>query len=278
MDLPTRAAALEKLHAVYDKIGYPDKWRRYQGVAVERKRYTQNVLSAAKVESDRQYAKIGKPVDRSEWAMSPVMVNASYNPLLNEMVFPAGILQTPFFDLGARAAANYGGIGVVMGHELTHGFDDQGRRFDKDGNLREWWSPMAAQAFLERVTCVVRQYEGQNAYGNVPVNGKLTLGENIADLGGVKLAFRALPLSPGDLQAATGKDGFTEQQRFFLAFAQSWCTQRRPELEHTLATVDPHAPPRIRVNMSLKNLPEFATAFSCPAGAAMAPAERCSVW
>jgi putative endopeptidase len=278
MDAPTRAAASNKLHAVYDKIGYPDTWRSYQGVAVDRTRHAQNVLSAAKFESDRQYAKIDKPVDRAEWAMSPITVNAYYNPLLNEMVFPAGILQAPFFRLGAVPADNYGGIGTVMGHELTHGFDDQGRRFDKDGNLRNWWSPAALQAFRERTDCVVRQYQRQNAYENVPLNGKLTLGENIADLGGVKLAFRALTSTAGPDHAPSNKDDLPQQQRFFLAFAQSWCTHRRPELARTLAVVDPHAPPRIRVNVSLSNLPEFAAAFKCPAGEPMAPAERCSVW
>ncbi len=282
MDAPTRAAALDKLHAVYDKIGYPEKWRRYDRVHIDRHNYTDNVLAADAFESERQYAKIGKPVDRQEWAMTPMTVNAYYNSQLNEMVFPAGILQTPFFDVSAPDAANDGAIGMVMGHELTHGFDDEGRKFDKSGNLREWWTPQVERAYEERTACVVRQYAGYHAYDEVPINGKLTLGENIADLGGVKLSLQALlhrtqARTPSSVGAAAFVDA-TEEQRFFLALAQSWCTNRRPELERSLARVDPHSPPRFRVNGTLSNLPAFASAFACPAGSAMVRRDRCSVW
>jgi len=280
MDQATRSAALDKLRAVYDKIGYPDKWRRYDRVAIDRQSYIDNVLAADAFESARQYAKIGKPVDREEWAMTPITVNAYYNPQLNEMVFPAGILQAPFFSLSpAAAAANYGAIGMVMGHELTHGFDDEGRKFDKHGNLREWWTAQAAQAYEDKTGCVVRQYSGYRAYDDVPVSGELTLGENIADLGGVKLALHAL--ASGEKTGEGGSqtvDGFTADQRFFLGLAQSWCTNRRAELARTLAAVDPHSPPRFRVNGALADLPAFATTFACPAGSAMAPGDRCGVW
>lgn len=282
MDARTREAALAKLHAVYDKIGYPEKWRRYDGVIVDRRDYIGNVLRAAAFESARQHAKIDAPVDRKEWAMSPVTVNAYYNPQLNEMVFPAGILQVPFFALTAPDTANYGAMGMVMGHELTHGFDDEGRKFDKDGNVDDWWSEAVVRAYEARTECVVRQYAGYHAYGEVPINGRLTLGENIADLGGAKLAFAGFlateatsaPSASGAKEPASA----SKRQRFFLALAQSWCTSRRPELERTMAAVDPHSPPRFRVNGALGDLPAFAAAFSCPAGAPMVRPERCEVW
>ncbi len=278
MDAATRAAALNKLHAVYDKIGYPDRWRRYDKVQVDRHDFAASVLSADLFESRREYAKIGKPVDRQEWGMTPPTVNAYYNPQLNEMVFPAGILQTPFFALGAPAAANYGAIGMVMGHELTHGFDDEGRKFDKNGNLRDWWTPKSEHAFEQRTACLVRQYAGYHACDDVPVNGKLTLGENIADLGGVVLALRAyLHGSTGHAPAAHA-GGFTDSQRFFLALGQSWCSKRRPQLARSLAAIDPHSPPHFRVNGALSNVPAFAAAFSCKADSPMAPRNRCSVW
>jgi endothelin-converting enzyme/putative endopeptidase len=277
MDATTRAAALDKLHAMFNKIGYPDKWRRYDRVSMDRKSYIDNLLAATVFETERQYAKIGKPVDRQEWAMAPTTVNAYYNPQLNEMVFPASILQTPFFALGAPDAANYGAIGMVIGHELTHGFDDQGRKFDKDGNLHAWWTPEVERAYEEKTACLVKQYSSYRAYDDVTINGKLTLGENIADLGGVKLALHAFLHRPNAAPSKAVGD-FTEQQRFFLALAQSWCTNRRPELDRSLAAVDPHSPPHFRVNGMLSDLPAFAAAFSCPAGSPMAPPEHCSVW
>lgn len=283
MDPHTRAAALDKLHAVYDKIGYPSRWRRYDGVHVDRRTYVDNVLAAAAFESARQYAKIGKPVDREEWAMSPITVNAYYNPQLNEMVFPAGILQAPFFALDASDAANYGAIGMVMGHELTHGFDDEGRKFDLHGDWRDWWPRNVDHAFAQRAGCLVRQFAAYPAYDDVPINARLTLGENIADLGGAKLALHAFlrgtskPAS-ASLVGPAAKAGPSEEQRFFLALGQSWCTKRRPELERSLAAVDPHAPPRFRVNGTLSDVPDFASAFDCPATARMAPRDRCTVW
>ena len=277
MDETTKGRAREKLDAVYNKIGYPDRWRNYDALEVDDRSYLTNLFHGAAFESHRDLAKIGKPVDRSEWYMSPPTVNAYYSPLLNEMVFPAGILQTPFFDTHAPHAANAGGIGMVMGHELTHGFDDKGRQFDAKGNLREWWTPEVGKAYESKAQCVVDQYAGYTVDG-LNLNGQLTLGENIADIGGLKLAWLALQ----ERQRAKGEgapvNGFTEDQQFFLSFAQSWCSNRRPEYGRMLVTVDPHSPPEYRVNGSVSNLAGFAEAFSCPAGAPMAPANRCVVW
>jgi predicted metalloendopeptidase len=235
-------------------------------------------MNAAAFEERRQLAKIGHPVDRSEWLITPPTVNAYYNVSLNEMVFPAGILQPPFFTREAGEAVNYGAIGMVMGHEFTHGFDDQGRKFDARGDLRDWWSPEVGEAFTTRAACLVRQFDGYTAVGDRHVNGTLTLGENIADLGGLKLAFAAHRAARTGQPAAGRAGGFDDDQQFFLSFAQSWCTNRREDLERLLANVDPHAPPRLRVNGTLANTPAFAAAFACPAGSQMAPATRCSIW
>jgi putative endopeptidase len=275
MDADTRARALEKAGQIANKIGYPDRWRDYSGLEVDRSSYLANLLRGAVFESRRQLDKIGRPVDRSEWLITPPTVNAYYNPSLNEIVFPAGILQPPFYAAAAPDAANYGAIGMVMGHELTHGFDDQGRKFDGHGNLHDWWTPGVAQAFTERAGCLVRQFDDYVATGEQHVNGKLTLGENIADLGGLKLAYAAYRRTRS---GARRGDGFTADQAFFLSFAQSWCTKRRPDLERLFANVDPHSPPRARVNGALANVDGFAAAFSCPAGAPMAPRSRCAVW
>ena len=277
MDETTKARAREKLEAVYNKIGFPDRWRNYDALEVDERSYLANRFHGAAFETNRDLKKIGEPVDRTEWFMSPPTVNAYYSPLRNEMVFPAGILQTPFFDADATHAANAGGIGMVMGHELTHGFDDKGRRFDAKGNLREWWTPEVGKAYEAKAQCVVDQYAGYQVQG-LNLNGKLTLGENIADIGGLKLAWLALQ----DRQKQRGEGpevhGFTEDQQFFLSFAQSWCSNRRPEYARMLVTVDPHSPPEYRVNGSVSNVAGFAEAFSCPAGAPMAPANRCEVW
>jgi predicted metalloendopeptidase len=277
MDDPTRAAAKEKARRVINKIGYPETFRRYDAVEVRRDAHFANVLAAAAFESERQLRKIGRPVDRKEWFMTPPTVNAYYNPLLNEMVFPAGILQPPFFSRAATRAANYGAMGMVMGHELTHGFDDQGRQFDAEGNLKEWWTPAVVRAYEQQTACVVKEYGALEALPGVPLDGNLTLGENIADLGGLKLAYQAFTRAGGAVEAPAVA-GFTPAQQFFVSFAQSWCTKRRPEHARTLATVDPHAPPEHRVNVPLRNLPAFGQAFACPAGAPMAPAQRCGVW
>jgi putative endopeptidase len=276
MDRETRARALEKANLIANKIGFPDRWRDYGALEIDRTSYLANLNRGAVFESRRQLDKIGRPVDRTEWLITPPTVNAYYNPSLNEMVFPAGILQPPFFVPGAVDAVNYGAIGMVMGHELTHGFDDQGRKFDDRGNLRDWWTPTVAEAFTQRAACLVEQYDGYIATDDQHVNGKLTLGENIADQGGLKLAYAAFRATRP--RATRGADGFTPDQEFFVSFAQSWCSKRRPDLERLLANVDPHSPPRDRVNGSVANLKDFAAAFSCPVGSPMIPAARCGVW
>ena len=277
MDEATRKEGFAKLEAIANKIGFPDKWRSYEGLTVARKSHFANYLAGQQFEARRQLAKIGKPVDRGEWFMTPDEVNAYYEPLLNEMVFPAGILQPPFYNPKARPAVNYGAIGMVMGHELTHGFDDEGRKFDAKGNLRDWWSPAINQEFERRAQCVVKQYDGYEVVEGQRLNGKLTLGENIADLGGIKLAYAALVKSRGQ-EAVPPPGGFTDAQLFFLGTAQAWCAKTRPENAKVRLTVDPHADPEHRVNGPLSNLPEFAAAFQCKPGQRMAPAERCTVW
>ncbi len=280
MDDTTRARAKEKTAVLVNKIGYPDKWRDYSALVVASDAgYFANSRAAIRFEVDRLLAKIGQKVDRTEWGMTPPTVNAYYNPLRNEMVFPAGVLQPPFFSKDHPAAMNYGGIGMAMGHELTHGFDDQGRQFDGSGRLREWWDPAVVGRFQERTQCVQDLYSGFEVEPGVKVNGKLTLGENIADFGGIKASFRGWHSwserngSPGPLIP-----GFTNDQLFFLGFAQSWCSLRRPEFSKMLATVDPHSPPIFRVDGPLSNFPAFAETFHCAAGTPMNRAQRCEVW
>lgn len=280
MDEATKARAREKLGKVFNKIGYPDEWRDYGPMNVSRASYFRNVLAAQRFEVNRQLTKIGKPLDRTEWLMSPPTVNAYYNPSMNEMVFPAGILQPPFFNPAAPDAVNYGAMGMVVGHELTHGFDDEGRQYDAFGNLREWWSPAVGQEFDRRAACVVEQYSGYEPLPGAKLNGKLTLGENIADLGGLKLAFAAMQASREAKPGGEELLGFTPEQQFFLGYAQSWCFEARDEYARMLVTVDPHSPAKFRVNGPLANLPEFARAFACKEGDAMVrpAAERCEVW
>jgi predicted metalloendopeptidase len=277
MDAATREQAYAKLAAVANKIGYPAKWRSYDGLDFGRASHLANSLAAARFESRRQLDKIGRPVDRTEWKMTPPTVNAYYSGSLNEMVFPAGILQPPFFSPAARPAVNYGAIGMVVAHELTHGFDDKGRKFDGGGNLRDWWSPDVGKEFDRRSECVVTQYEGYVAVDDLRLNGRLTLGENIADLGGLKLAYAALAKShPPQPAAAAG--GFDDRQLLFLGAAQAWCGKTRPENARLRVTVDPHSPPLHRINGPLSNLPEFAEAFGCKPGDRMVRQERCEVW
>jgi len=278
MDAGTRRAARQKLSRVVNKIGYPDRWRDYDALRVDRSSLFQSTLAAEAFEVNRDLDKIGKPLDRSEWLLAPPAVNAYYDPPLNEIVFPAGILQPPFFSVAAPDAVNFGAIGMVMGHELTHGFDDQGRQYDADGNLRDWWSPSSEQEFKRRAACVVDQFDGYTIAGGTKLNGKLTLGENIADLGGVKLALAAYRAAGRGKPPGPEVAGFTPDQAFFLGFAQAWCTASRPERERLLASVDPHSPPRFRVDGPLSNLPAFQEAFSCPAGSKMVRAERCELW
>jgi endothelin-converting enzyme/putative endopeptidase len=279
MDQATRSRAFEKLGKIFNKVGYPGAWRNYDAVQVTRASFLRSLLSAQAFEVRRDLAKIGKPVDRGEWEMTPPTVNAYYQPLLNEMVFPAGILQPPFYAKGLPEAFNYGGIGMVVGHELTHGFDDQGRKFDADGNLSDWWSPSVGEEFERRAECVAAQYGDYVAVDDLKLDGKLTLGENIADLGGMKLAFAAYRSASAG-QALPSVEGLAPDQQFFVGVAQVWCAKTRPEQARLFATVDPHSPPEHRVNGPLSNLPEFAAAFRCQAGSRMVrpPGRRCQVW
>ena len=279
MDDVTRGRALEKMAAIKDKIGYPDEWRDYSKLELERDAYFANSIVAAAFEFQRNADKIGEPLDPVEWGMTPAQVNAYYHPIRNEIVFPAGILQPPFFHRDHPAAMNYGGIGMVMSHELTHGFDDSGRKFDRDGNQVEWWEPEASERFEERAACVETLYDGYEVEPGLTLNGKLTLGENIADLGGVKEAYRAYHLQ----RSRHGDDGqlieeLTDDQLFFVAFAQTWCQKITPERARVLAQADPHSAARYRVIGPLTNLPEFAEAFSCEAGTPMNPIDKCEVW
>ncbi|WP_394825222.1 M13 family metallopeptidase [Pendulispora albinea] len=280
MDDPTRKKALEKLMAINNKIAYPDVWRKYDGLEVSRDSYFDNSLHADAFEVKRQLSKIGKPVDKKEWQMTPPTVNAYYDPSLNEMVFPAGILTYPFFASNAVPALNYGAIGMVMGHELTHGFDDEGRQFDAKGNLSEWWTPQVGKEFERRAACVVSQFDDYVAVDDLHVNGKLTLGENLADLGGLKLSYAAFQNMKKGRTIAHGPYAYTPEQEFFLSYAQSWCGSIRKEMVRLQVQTNPHSPAKFRVNGPLSNLPDFARAFSCREGSAMVRAgtKRCEVW
>ncbi|MGZ3457898.1 MAG: M13 family metallopeptidase [Archangium sp.] len=283
MDAATREQALVKVRKIINKIGYPDRWRNYDAMKVERGSFLSSLLNASAFEQARQLAKIGKPVDKAEWLMSPPTVNAYYEPHFNEIVFPAGILQPPFFNREATAAVNFGAMGMVVGHEMTHGFDDQGRQYDADGNLRDWWTPASDKAFRERVACVKDQYDGYTAVEDVKVNGALTLGENVADLGGLKLAHVAMEeWLAKDPEAAKQANSyrFTPSQQFFLGYAQSWCSKYREAFARQMAVLDPHAPPQWRVNGPVGNLSEFQKAFQCKEGAKLVrpAAQRCAVW
>jgi putative endopeptidase len=271
MDDAARKASLEKLKKINNKVGYPANWRDYTTLEITRDSPLANGIAAATFATRRDLAKIGKPVDRGEWGMTPPTVNAYYDPSLNEMVFPAGILQSPFFKTDAASASNYGGEGMVMGHELTHGFDDQGRQFDGDGNLHEWWSKEVSDKFKERAACVTKQYSGYAAVDDVHLNGELTLGENLADIGGLKMALSALHQKLGHEDARADRD-------FFIAFAQTWCTNARPENLRLRAATDPHSSAQWRVNGPVSDNADFAKAFSCKEGTPMAPANRCGVW
>jgi len=273
----TKEQALVKLRAVADKIGYPGKWRDYSSVDIVRGQAVANDERATEFEVHRLLGKIGQPVDRAEWDITPPTVNAYYDPQHNDINFPAGILQPPFFDNRMDAAVNYGAIGSIMGHELTHGFDDQGRQFDALGNLRNWWTPGDAAEFEKRAECFIKEYSAFTPVDDVHLNGKLTLGENTADNGGVHLAFMALMKSlEGKSQVKI--DGFTPRQRFFLAWGQAWCENVRPEMARLWAQTDVHSPGRDRVNGVLGNMPEFRDAFACHAGQPMVHAPACRVW
>ncbi len=273
----TKQQAFEKLRAVANKIGYPEKWRDYSSVKVARDDYFGDVLRAYDFELRRNFGKIGKPVDKSEWGMTPPTVNAYYSPNMNNINFPAGILQPPFYNPRAGDAVNYGGIGAVIGHELTHGFDDEGRKYDGAGNLRDWWTAEDGKAFEARAECIVKEYNGFSPAPDAHVNGKLTLGENAADNGGIRLAYTALMDSLANHMP--GKtDGFTPQQQFFLGYAQIWCENTTEQSARMQAATNPHSPGEFRANGVLQNLPEFQEAFSCKVGDPMVSADPCRVW
>jgi endothelin-converting enzyme/putative endopeptidase len=273
----TKKAAEAKLRDVANKIGYPDRWRDYSTLRIVRGDAYGNSQRANVFAYRRQMAKIGKPVDKTEWLMTPPTVNAYYNPLENNINFPAGILQPPFFNKGADEAVNFGAAGAVVGHELTHGFDDQGRRFDAGGNMREWWTPADGKSFEERATCVANQYGNYTAVADVKVNGRLTLGENVADNGGVRLAWMALMEMLKTKRLGTADD-FTPEQRFFVGWGQMWCENRSDEIARLHAQTNPHSPGKYRANGVVSNMPEFAKAFSCPATATMVGQPVCRVW
>ena len=273
---PTKQKALEKLHAIANKVGYPDRWRDYSSVDVTRGDFIGNVTRATVFESKRELAKIGKPVDRGEWGMTPPTVNAYYNPQMNDINFPAGVLQPPLFDPKLDDAPNYGNTGSTIGHELTHGFDDEGRQFDANGNLKDWWTPEDAKAFEERVQCVRDQYAQYTIIDDIKINSKLTSGEDVADIGGTLLAYIAW--KDADPNETQERDGFTPDQRFFIGFAQWACENQRPENLRANAITNPHSPGKYRINGIVSNLPEFARAFKCGETAPMVRAKACKIW
>jgi putative endopeptidase len=273
----TKKQALEKLTAVSNRIGYPDKWRDYGNLKIVRGEAIGNSMRANEFEFRRQLDKIGKPVNKNDWPYPPSTVNASYNPQLNNITFPAGILQPPFYDNNADDAMNMGGIGAVIGHELTHGFDDEGSQFDAQGNMRDWWTAQDKKEFNTRTKCIADEYSGFHAVDDVKLNGKLTLGENVADNGGLRIAYVALMDSFAG-KDPPAKDGLTAQQRFFLGFANVWCQNRTDSLSRMYATIDPHSPGRWRINGSVSNMPEFKDAFHCKTDAPMIRQNACRVW
>jgi endothelin-converting enzyme/putative endopeptidase len=277
MSPATKQQALAKLHAMANKIGYPDKWRDYSKLEIVRGDELGNVERSRKFEFDRQLAKIGKPVDRGEWGMTPPTVNAYYDPQMNDINFPAGVLQPPAFDPNSDAAPNYGDTGGTIGHELTHGFDDEGRQFDAQGNLRDWWTPDDEKEFVKRASCISDQYSTYTIIDDIKINGKLTLGEDVADLGGLILAYMAWKEDTKG-QKLEPIEGLTPEQRFFIGYGQSWCGQTRDETKRLRATVDPHSPQKYRTNGVVSNMPEFQEAFHCKAGSPMVNQNRCRVW
>jgi endothelin-converting enzyme/putative endopeptidase len=277
MGADTKKQALVKLQAITNRIGYPNKWRDYSTLKIVRGDAMGNSQRSNVFEFQRQLNKIGKPVDKNDWPYPPATVNASYNSTLNNITFPAGILQPPFYDNKADDAMNFGGIGAVIGHELTHGFDDEGRKFDPQGNLRDWWTEQDGKEFEKRAACVADQYSGFTAVDDLKVNGKLTLGENVADNGGMRIAYMAL------MSLLAGKEpapieGLTAKQRFFLGWANVWCENRSDPFSRMLVQVDPHSPGKWRVNGTVSNMPEFREAYHCKADAPMVNQNACRVW
>ena|SRR5579863_303932 len=281
MSAETKTQAKVKLQAIRNKIGYPDVWRDYGSLTIVSGDLLGNFQRANDFESKREIAKIDKPLDRKEWSMTPPTVNAYYSSSMNDINFPAGILQPPFFDKKMDDAVNFGGIGLVIGHELTHGFDDQGRKFDPEGNLRDWWTPEDGKEFEKRASCVADEYGNFVAVDDMKLNGRLTLGENTADNGGARIAYNALEeLIAADKTGNEGKsvDGYTPEQRFFLGFARVWCEKRRPEYARMQVTTNPHSPGKFRVNGVVQNMPEFQKAWGCKAGQPMVAQNACRVW
>jgi putative endopeptidase len=277
----TKKQAKVKLEAIRNKIGYPDVWRDYSTLTIVRGDLLGNVLRGNEFDAKREIAKIGKPLDRKEWGMTPPTVNAYYSGSLNEIVFPAGILQPPFFDKKMDDAVNFGGIGLVIGHELTHGFDDQGRKYDAQGNLRDWWTAQDGKEFEQRASCIANEYGSFTAVDDLKLNGKLTLGENTADNGGARIAYAALMHMLAEDKSGKSQekiDGYTPEQRYFLGFGRVWCEKRRPEFSRMLVSVDPHSPGRYRVNGVVQNMPEFQKAWGCKAGQPMVAQNACHVW
>ena len=279
MSAATKKEALTKLNAFTVKIGYPDKWKDYSKLNVSRESYLNNLFAAQEWANNDEVSKFGKPIDRGEWGMTPPTVNAYYNPPMNEIVFPAGILQPPFYDPKADDAVNYGGIGAVIGHEMTHGFDDQGRQYDAKGNLRDWWTKEDADKFNAKAAVVGKQYDAFTPLDSVHVNGKLTMGENLADLGGLTIAYQAFEKTP-QAKGHVKIDGFTPEQRFFLGYAQIWRTNIRPAAVRQQVQTDPHSPGQFRTNGPLMNMPEFYQAFGCQDGNKMMrpTADRSKIW
>jgi len=274
----TKQAAIAKLDAFGIKIGYPDKWRDYSSLQIDRGSYAANILRGSRFETARDLNKVGKPRDPSEWFIRPTIVDAFYSGQRNEIVFPAGILQPPFFDTRRDDAYNYGAIGAVIGHEITHGFDDEGAKFDPQGNLRDWWAPDDLRNFQDRGQCVADQFSSYAVEGDLHENGKLVEGESIADLGGLAIAYAAYQHHLQSNPAVDDGSGFTPQQRFFLGFAQVWMFNLRPEAARLMANTNPHALPRLRTNGPLSNMAEFAAAFGCHHGDAMVRENVCKIW
>jgi endothelin-converting enzyme/putative endopeptidase len=279
MSAETKKLAMEKLASIVNKVGYPDRWLDYKTLTLVRSDFMGNVRRATVFESKRQLAKIGKPVDRQEWGMTTPTVNAGYEPQLNDITFPAGVLQPPLYDPKMDDAPNYGNTGSTIGHELTHAFDDEGRQFDAQGNLKDWWTKADANGFEERLKCVQDQYADYVVVDDIRIQSKLTSGEDVADLGGTLIAYlawqKAVAKSGRKLEPV---DSFTPEQRFFIGFGQWACENNRPENQRVSAMTDPHSPGKYRINGIVANLPEFARAFSCKAGQPMVREKACKIW
>jgi putative endopeptidase len=277
MGSETKQEALRKLHVIRNKVGYPDHWRDYTKLEVKPDDYIGNAMRSYRFEDARRWNKLGKPVDLNEWGMTPPTVNAYFNPQMNDINFPAGVLQPPLYDPKLDDAPNYGNTGATIGHELTHAFDDEGRQFDSKANLRDWWTPADAKGFENRINCIRDQYAQYIVVDDIHINSKLTSGEDVADLGGTLLAYIAWKKQT-DGQKLANVEGFTPEQRFFVGMAQWACENQRPENQRVNAITDPHSPGFARINGVVSNMPEFQRAFSCKAGQPMVHAPACKVW